>query len=288
VRARPLAWLARALARSHAAAIPLADLPLFERAWRRTRVVRLALATALVACVVIAFFVSPSTPAPHFLPASNAGIVVLDVSASIKPGTYALIARELATLAASPDRFGLVLFSDVAYEAFPPGTQAAQLRPLLRFFTPPKQGGIPDNPWGQWFSGGTVISNGLYLAAEMLQRDHVQHGAVVLISDLADDPTDSARFASAVLLYQQRHIPLEVVGLDPTANNAEFVKTLLGPRAVTQLAHLPSGAEARGRISLVGNFPGWLAVAAGLVIVLLALDEWWAEPLRWQPRRAAS
>ncbi|HEY3922065.1 MAG TPA: vWA domain-containing protein [Gaiellaceae bacterium] len=285
--ARPR-WLARALARSRVAAIPLADLPLFQRAWRRTRLVRLALATALVACVVAAFFVAPAAPGRRFLPANTAGIVVLDVSASIRPMTYTLIERELATLAATSDRFGLVLFSDVAYEALPPGTPAAQLRPLLRFFAPPKQGGFPDNPWEQWFTGGTVISNGLYLAAEMLQRDHVQHGAVVLISDLADDPTDSGRFASAVLLYQQRHIPLEVVGLDPTPDDAEFVKSLLGPRAVTQLAHLPSGAKSRGTISFVGSFPRWLAIAAGVVIVLLALDEWWAEPLRWRPRRAAS
>jgi von Willebrand factor type A domain len=285
--ARRPAWLTRALARSRARAIPLADLQLFEPAWRRTRVVRLALATALVACIVAAFFVSPTAPGPRVLPADTAGIVVLDVSASIKPGTYELIYRELSTLASSGDRFGLVLFSDVAYEAFPPGTPASQLRSLLRFFATPKQGGFPPNPWQQWFSGGTVISNGLYLAAQMLQRGHVKHGAVVLISDLANDPTDSARFASAVLLYQQRHIPLEVVGLDPSVDDAQFVKTLLGPRAITQVAPLPRGADSGGRIGLVGSFPRWLAIVTGLLIVLLAVDEWWGEPLRWRARRFA-
>jgi hypothetical protein len=240
---------------------------------------------ALVACVVAAFFVSPATPGRRFLPANTVGIVVLDVSASIKPGYYKLISHELTTLAASRERFGLVLFSDVAYESLPPGTPASQLRSILRFFTPPQGGGIPPNPWQQWFSGGTVISNGLVLALQMLQHDHVQHGAVVLISDLANDPSDSARFASTVLEYQQRHIPLEVVGLDPTPGDAEFVKSLLGAQAVTEIAKLPHGANAAGKISLIGTFPRTLAVVTLLVVLLLTLDEWWGEPLRWRARR---
>ncbi len=267
-------------------AIPLADLRHFAGAWRRSRQVRLLLVSGLVACIVAAFLASPAAPGRRFLPADTVGIVVLDVSASIKPSTYALIEQELATLAATRDRFGLVLFSDVAYEALPPGTPAAQLRSMLRFFKLPPGAGIPANPWQQWFSGGTVISNGLLLAAQMLQRDHVRHGAVVLISDLANDPTDSARFASAVLLFQQRHIPLEVIGLDPNPNDAEFVKSLLGPRAVTEIAHLPRGTVAAGKIGLVAGFPRPLAIAALIVVLLLALDQWWSEPLRWRPHGA--
>lgn len=271
--------------RAHGAAIPLADVRRFSHAWQRSRIVRLVLAAALVACIVAAFFVSPAAPGRRFLPANTVGIVVLDVSASIKPGYYALISRELATLASSRDRFGLVLFSDVAYEAFPPGTPAAQLRSILRFFTPPRGGGIPPNPWQQWFSGGTVISNGLLLALQMLQHDHVQRGAVVLISDLANDPTDSAKFASTVLVYQQRQIPLEVVGLNPNPNDAEFVKSLLGPQAITQIAQLPHGANAAGKIGLVSSFPKTLAIAVLAIVLLLTLDEWWGEPLRWRTRR---
>jgi ribosomal protein L10 len=120
----------------------------------------------------------------------------------------------------------------------------------------------------------------------MLRQDHVKHGAVVLISDLADDPTDYARLANAVLLFQQSHIPLEIVGLDPRQQDAEFFKNLLGAQAVIQKAALPTSAEARGKLALVGEFPRGLAVAGCLAIALLALNEWWAEPLRWRPRRA--
>ena len=183
-----------------------------------------------------------------------------------------------------------MLFSDVAYEALPPGTPSAELKPLLRFFAPPnggKGGGIPPSPWQRWFTGGTNISNGLIDAEEMLHRDHVAHGSVVLISDLADDPSDLGPLASAVLYFQQAHIPLEILGLDPTTANAEFFKTLLGAQAVIQTAKLPSSAQASGKLSLVGSFPTTLAVAAGIVVLLLTLNEWWAEPLRWRRRRLA-
>lgn len=296
MRAR-LAALWRDLRRpSHGEAIPLAELRSFDAAARRARRVRLALAIALVGAALAAFALAPVAPGRRFLPANTVGIVVLDVSASIKPGTYYRIEHELATLASTRERFGLVLVSDVAYEALPPGTPASELKPLLRFFAPPTSTqsvtisgaqDIPRSPWDQWFSAGTNISSGLFLAASMLRHDHVKHGAVVLISDLADDPTDLARLADAVLLFQQSHIPLEIVALDPSTQDAEFFKNLLGTQAVVQQAQLPTSAEARGKLTLVGEFPRGLAVAGCLAIMLLALNEWWAEPLRWRPWRAA-
>jgi hypothetical protein len=274
--------------------IPLANLPSFDGAARRAYRIRILLAVALVGAAIAAFVVAPAAPGRRFLPANTVGIVALDVSASIKPDTYYRIEHELAALAATRERFGLVLFSDVAYEALPPGTPASELRPLLRFFAPPTAAdakardttlGIPNSPWIQWFSAGTNISTGLFLAADMLRRDHVNHGAVVLISDLADDPTDLAPLANAVLLYQQNHTPLQIVALNPTPEDAEFFKNLLGAQALIQTAKLPSSAEAQGKLALVGEFPRTLAIVAVLAIVLLALNEWWAEPLRWRPRR---
>ncbi len=279
-------WLRRV---SRDAAIPFSDLSSLGAVARRTRRLRLVLAFALVAALAVGVAEAPSQPGRHFLPADTVGIVVLDVSASITPGTYYRIEQELDTLAASRERFGLVLFSDVAYEALPPGTPASELTPLLRFFAPPKgsKGAIPPSPWQQWFTGGTDISTGLFLAAQMLRRDHVVHGSAVLISDLADDPTDLAPLADAVLYFQQTNTPLEIVGLNPTTANAEFFKNLLGAKAVIQTAKLPSSAQASGKLSLIAAFPGGLAIAAIIVILLLTLNEWWAEPLRWRPRRAA-
>ena len=280
-------FAARVLQRTRGAAVPLADHAALARLARRTRLIRLAIAAALLAATIAAVVVAPRSPGRRFLPSNSTGIVVLDVSSSVKPETYFRIEQTLATIAASQARLGLVLFSDVAYEALPPGTAAAELKPLLRFFAP--TGALSSteqqatrSPWDQWFSAGTRISGGLYLAAHMLQQEHVKHSAVLLISDLNDDPTDIARLTDAVLFYQQIHVPLEIVGLDPTAANVDFFQRLLGADALFQQAHLPTGAQARGQLEVTGTFPTTLAIFAVLAIALLALNEWWAEPLRWR------
>jgi hypothetical protein len=295
VRTRLLERWQRLRRRAYGETIQLADLRSFAAQARRARKVRIGFAAALIGAAVAAFVLAPVAPGRRFLPSNTVGIVVLDLSASIKPGYYFRIEHELATLAASRERFGLVLVSDVAYEALPPGTPASELKPLLRFFAPPTspQGrvdtdsqDVPRSPWQEWFSAGTDLSSGLFLAADMLNQGHVKRGGVVLISDLADDPTDLARLADAVLLFEQRHIPLQIVGLDPTPADAEFFKNLLGTQAVTEQATLPTSNEARGRLGLVASFPRDLLVVACLVIALLVLDEWWFEPLRFRSRRA--
>jgi hypothetical protein len=249
--------------------------------------VRLALAALLLTATVGAFLVAPRTPGRKFLPADTTGIVVLDVSSSVKPSTYFRIEQTLATIAATRSRLGLVLFSDVAYEAFPSGTAAAELKPLLRFFAPPTNkvdeadAQLARTPWDQWFSAGTKISNGLLLALRMLDEQHAKRAAVMLISDLADDPTDLTRLTDAVLAFQNRKIPLEIVALEPTPANADFFRRLLGDEAIFQEAKLPTGAQARGQLELTGTFSIALAGFAVLVLALLTVDVWWAAPLRW-------
>lgn len=275
------------MARADRHALLLADRASFDGAARRARIVRLSLALLVLTATVAAFLVAPRTPGRKFLPADTTGVVVLDVSSSVKPTTYFRIEQTLATIAATQSRLGLVLFSDVAYEAFPSGTAAAELKPLLRFFAP--QTGKVDEadaqhartPWDQWFSAGTKISNGLLLALRMLDEQHAKRAAVMLISDLADDPTDLTRLTDAVLAFQDRKIPLEIVALDPTPANADFFRRLLGDEAIFQEAKLPTGAQARGQLELTGTFSIALAVFAVLSIGLLTVNVWWAAPLRW-------
>jgi hypothetical protein len=214
---------------------------------------------------------------------------VLDVSSSVQPDTYFRIEQTLATIAASRSRLGLVLFSDVAYEALPPGTPSGQLRPFLRFFAPPTgqeaksaDDQLPRTPWDQWFSGGTRISGGLYLAAHMLKKQHVKSGAIILISDLNDDPVDIGRTVEAVAYAQQQDFALEIVGLNPRAQDADFWRRLLGDEAIFTTASLPTSDQAAGRIHVSGAFSHALLAFAILAIALLAVNEWWAEPLRWR------
>ena len=112
----------------------------------------------------------------------------------------------------------------------------------------------------------------------------MKRNAVLLISDLADDPTDLTRLTDAVLLLEQRSVPLEIVGLDPSAANADFFQRLLGTDAIFREAKLPTGAQARGQLEVTGTFAVAFALCAALAILLLTVNEWWAEPLRWRRR----
>jgi hypothetical protein len=286
---RPASLLARLRASAERDAIPLANLTPFLRPARRTRILRLGLAAALVAAVVAAFASGTQATGRRFLPSSTVGIVVLDISSSIKPSTYDLIRDELLSLANTNERFGVVLFSDQAYEALPPGTPARELRPFVRFFDRRRpfqydKSGIPlpRSPWEQWFSAGTSISSGLFLAAELLQSAHVVRGDVVLISDLVDDPSDYNRVTDALALYSERSIPLSIVALDPPRENRQVFEQLLGEKGVITDAVLPKGRAGRGELTVEAPFPKRLALFVALAIVLLGIEAYWAEPLRWR------
>lgn len=290
-RVRRLLAALRAGARQDA--IPLADLAPLAWPARRTRLLRLALALALVVVVIAAFAAGTNAQGRRFFPSSTVGIVVLDISSSIKPKTYQLISSQLTALSQTSERFGVVLFSDDAYEALPPGTPARELRPFVRFFDPHPRfqydasGGLrPRSPWDQSFSAGTSISSGLLLAADLLQQKHVTKGDVVLISDLVDDPSDYNHVVDALELYSERSIPLRIVALDPPPENRTLFEDLLGQKGVISNAVLPRGGAGRGVFTVAASFPTGLAVFGGLAILLLAVEAFWAEPLTW--RQAAA
>ncbi len=128
------------------------------------------------------------------LPPRSGGVVVLDLSASIASDTYSRIRRTLQELVTRGGRYGLVVFSSDAYLALPPGTPASALEPGIRYFTlpakvaPGEQPNFPKNPWSSTFTSGTRISAGLELARQVEVANGAHQPAVVLVSDLADDP----------------------------------------------------------------------------------------------------
>ena len=122
----------------------------------------------------------PTTHPLRFLPKASNGIVVLDLSASISSDTFNRIGETLDELASTNGRYGLVAFSDVAYEALPPGNAelgAAAVRSLLqgarRSRRPGSRRHFPVNPWTDSFSAGTRISAGLGLALQLIRTNHL-------------------------------------------------------------------------------------------------------------------
>jgi hypothetical protein len=270
-------------------AIPLADAPRFRRLARRTTAVRIGVAlllAALLASAVAAAFAGGDRRGA-LLPAHADSLVVLDLSASISTDTFTRIATTLDALAHSPERVGLVVFSSSAYEALPPGTPARELGSLTRFFRTSKAGPgyaptFPPNPWTESFSSGTSISSGLRLAASIVRRNRLGDPAVVLVSDLDDDPQDRRLLARTAADYRRLGLPLRIVSLAAsTPDLARFRKLFAGGVSVRPAALQPPTSASPGT-----SFPVWLACAAVAVAALLAASELWAPALDWRAETA--
>jgi hypothetical protein len=258
--------------------IPLADAldlrPKAVRTRATLRVLAVLVAALALGCVLLLRDAGARTAT--LLPAGSDAIVVLDMSASIDADTYSRIGLTLADLARSGARVGLVVFSDVAYEALPPGVPASTLGPLVRYFTLPRQVGgaapaFPPNPWGRTFSAGTRISAGLEVAHGLALAGRGRRPTVVLISDLDDSPSDLPRLTGIVLAYRRDRIPLEIVGLNPSLGDQTFFTKLLGAQAATRIVPAANPLSPP-REHTTAPFP-WTAVLAaiGTLAALAAL-----------------
>jgi hypothetical protein len=278
-------------------AIPLADARSLLRLARRTTLVRTAAAVLLIALAIAAVLLGrdPQVRETSVLPKRSNGIVVLDLSASISPDTYARIGATLRELTESGGRYGLVVFSDTAYEAIPPGTPSEALRPLLGYFTlrtASTEGFLPTfpaNPWANSFSAGTKISTGLELArGVIIDEAPDEKPAVLLVSDLENDPADVPRVTSVALAYRREGIPLDVVALNPAPGDEQLYRRLVRGWGSYTPARL-RGERTEG--SSRGSFPLGLAAIALAVALLLGAYELWSARLTWagrpQPEGAA-
>jgi hypothetical protein len=273
-------------------AIPFADVPSLLPLARRTTLVRAAAAVVLVALALAAVLLGrhPDVRESTVLPKRSNGIVVLDLSASISTDTYARIGASLRELTESAGRYGLVVFSDTAYEAIPPGTPSEALRPLLRYFTlrPVTEGFLPTfpvNPWSNAFSAGTKISTGLELARNVIiDEATAEKPAVLLISDLEDDRSDVPKVTSLALAYRRERIPLDIVALNPSPGDEQLYRRLVRGWGSYTPARL---RDERTETASRGSFPLGLAATALAVALLLGAYELWSARLTWASRPRA-
>ena len=215
-------------------------------------------------------------PAPAGpLPAGTDGLVVLDLSASISTDTYARIGATLDGLADTGGRYGLIVFSDTAYLALPPGTPAAELRAFARRFDLPEQAGgaitVPTSPWTGSFSAGTKISTGLQLALDTIEERRLGRPAVLLVSDLDDDAGDRERLTGTALALRRAGIPVRVVALNAAPEDERYVKRLLRRPDDLAAAALPGEEREGGRPVRLPLFLAALAAAVALALRELLL-----------------
>jgi hypothetical protein len=272
-------------------AIPTADRMLLGRPARRTAVVAavLGVALALAAAAVAQSARDLGTRQEGLLPRGDSVIVVVDLSLSIPPVVYGRMSKAIDSISRGGGSVGLVIFSDTAYELLPPGTPAAELRPLLRFLEPAERPPdvfqddrpyyLPD-PWSESFRSGTRISDGLNVAREMVERDRVQ-ASVVLLSDLHSSEDDRRPLQIALRRLQEAQIPLRVVPLFPLPENREFFSSYAGPDVFADWGRFVKGGGA-GRVEAAQAAvasPVSLVLAAAALLALLGVNELWCRRL---------
>jgi hypothetical protein len=291
--------------------IPVADCGALDRHARRTTLIRIGLAGALLLALAleVSFGRDADKRKPAAFPGGESGVVVLDVSASIgSPGQR--FSDPLRHLARTNQDFGLVLFSDSAYEAIPPGTSSAELRPFIRRFNPPPEpcvsppgwrcppgtrrmsvaemarwqetASLYRDPWLESFRGGTRISTGLALARRMLEREGMSERGALLVSDLNDSPFDVPALTRELLAYEKNQIPLHIVALSPFREDRRYFRRLVGPGAFVDRADLARQTIGRGQSREAGVFPVDLVLLGLLVLLLLGANEHYCGRLTWR------
>jgi hypothetical protein len=252
------------------------DVRALRRVSLRTRLLQAVLVAAALALLVLATASARSLdPAkPTFLP-EGSGVLVIDLSLSIGQKDYADIRRTVRRLINDDGSTGLVIFSDLAYELSPPGTPASELRPLLRYLVPRRDSradaGLPVNPWSESFSAGTRISAALELARDMLVRDEVKNGSILLVSDLVTAPEDVPELARTLHALRRQSLTIRVVPLSPLQAGRSVFETLLGQDALIEPDQLRT--PQRVAVQTQATLPVEFLVLGGVLLAVLALNE---------------
>jgi len=253
----------------------------------RTRVLQAVLVIAALALFAQATASARALdPAkPTFLP-ERSGVLVLDLSLSIGEKDYAAIRQTLRRLIDDDGSMGLVIFSDLAYELLPPGTPSAELRPLVRYLVP-RRGGAdearPVSPWSESFSAGTRISAALELARNILRRDGVKNGSILLVSDLVTAPEDVPELARTLHELHRQSLIVRVVALSPLQAGRTVFETLLGKDALIEPSQLRN--PQRVTVKTQSALPTGFLVLGGILLAVLAANERFAGRLGLPPMR---
>lgn len=247
----------------------------------RTTAIQLVLAVLALALVLAAAASArnPNTTDRALIPQDRVGIVVLDLSLSITDTDYNVIRRTLRRIIAEEASIGLVVFSDVPYELLPAGTPARELKPLLRLLIAPRLGPA-QTPWTQTFRAGTKISVALDLAKSILERDGIEAGSILLVSDLETAPDDVPALARTVAAIDLAGVKLRVVPLAPSSDAVSLFGGLLDKDALAAFAQGAPQAERPDAGSAGVELPTGLLALGALVFLLLAAHERFAGRLR--------
>jgi hypothetical protein len=260
--------------------VQLSELAALRPAAVRTSVLRVVLALSLVATFAGLWHVASSAGsgrAAVFPQGTTTGIVALDMSASISGPIYARVAATLRGIVAANQSIGLVMFSDTGYSLLPPNSPPGALLLFIPYFTPVRYYGatpvFQQSPWDN-FSGGTRIASGLVEARHALQRAHVRHGAILVVSDLDDATADQPALDAEALRLRKAHIAVRIVPLFANPQNLDYFAAVFGDNAFVDPSVFTHTAKRQAQA--VAATEPWALLALGLLlVVLLAGNERW-------------
>ncbi len=246
--------------------LPYGELEALRRPLLRTTVLRLLLGVALAAVLVAALVLAWSRDAQPdpLLPAGTTGMIVLDLSASA--GLQPEFGQLLRRIAAADEPTGVIVFSDTAYELVPPGTPGKDLAPMIRFFSAKSV----DNPW-ESFQTGTNLAVGLETARQVLERDRIERGTIVLASDLEFFPDDGPRLTAALAELRSEGTEVRILPLGAREEQKRFFEAVVGGDVFIELDEATAVAAGRSGATLrlaEENMP-WLFVGLALALALL-------------------
>jgi hypothetical protein len=254
--------------------LPHGELGALRRPVLRTTLFRAFLGLALVGLTIAALFVALGRDAQPdaVLPAGTTGVIVLDLSAST--GAQPAVGEMFRRLAAANEPTGLIVFSDTAYELVPPGTPGRDLAPMIRFFSPRRDGTVPTNPWSTTFSGGTSMAAGIEAAQAALERDQIARGSVLLVSDLEFVAEEIGRVPILLTELRRQNVELRILPVGARDEQRRFFERVAGPEIFLDLDDATASGSRRDLLLLAEDETPWLFVGLAAALVgLLGANE---------------
>jgi hypothetical protein len=146
---------------------------------------------------------------------------------------------------------------------------------FIPFFVPLRYyGSTPVFGQGPWdtFMGGTRIASGLAMAASSLQRAGVEHGAILLVSDLDDSAADAPLLDQEAVRLRQEHIPVRIVPLFAAAHDKAVFSALFGESSFVDPKVFAHSATKHTQ-PIAAPAPWKLIGLGALLVLLLAANE---------------
>ena len=256
-------------------AFPSAETVPLRRVARRTTIIRLGLALALVAALALAFLAARDSDVRHapLVPSGTTGVVVLDLSASVYEAAFG---STLQKMARQGERAGLVVFSDSATRYCRRGRPAASSCRSSASSGPTRTArpaASPPTP-GRTSEPARASPRVLAEAHASLVYAGAKKGSILIVSDLEILPDEVARLGHVIADVRRDGIDVRILAVNPSAEKRQLMEEILGKDAFLKEKAEEAAPKAAPEKESLGLAAPWIfMLAAGLVVVLLAANE---------------